>query len=167
MGVEVEKNPDLVAARVVDEVVEIIEGSEGGIYGLCVGGVGLNGSKEDGVDAEGLNVVEALGDAVEATTAGGAEVDRVHLVDDGVLPPNVSAHAGADPAGAGEGLGWSRRDKDAGEEKREELAGSRYGHAPSNLRCYARSQVSGIDGLCAGAAGRTAAKIVDACVFMG
>jgi hypothetical protein len=71
-----------------------------------MGGVGLEDGKEEGVGAKGVDVVEALGDAVE--TAGGwvvaggrVEVDWVHLVDDGVLPPDVGVEAGAGPAGAG------------------------------------------------------------------
>jgi hypothetical protein len=45
---------------------------------------------------------------------GRVEVEGVHLVDDGVLPPDVGVHAGAGPAGAGEGLGWSAWREHAG-----------------------------------------------------
>ena len=109
LGVEVEEDAEVAAAGLVDEVVEIVEGAEGGVDGLGVGGVGLDGGEEDGVDTEGLDVVEALGDAVERAAAGGAEVSGVYLVDDGVLPPKVDVHAGADPAGAGEGLRGGER----------------------------------------------------------
>jgi hypothetical protein len=81
---------------------------------LGVGGVGLDGGEEEGVGAEGVDVVETLGYAVEAAAGGvfvggRVEIERIHLVDDGVLPPDVGVHAGADPARASEGLGWSAR----------------------------------------------------------
>ena len=95
---------DVVAAGFVDEVVEIVEGAIGRVDGLRVGGVGLDGGEEEAVDAEGLDVVETLGDAVETAAAVGAEVDRIDFVDDGMFPPDVGIDAGADPAGAGEGL---------------------------------------------------------------
>jgi hypothetical protein len=52
------------------------------------------------------------------------------VVDDGVLPPDVGAHSGADPAGTSEGLGWNDRgiETGAGEAEGEESAGSRHGH---------------------------------------
>ena len=68
-------------------------------------GSGWMVGEEERVDAEGLDVVEVLGDAVEAAAAGGAEVDGIYLVDDGVLPPDVRVDAGAGPAGACEDLG--------------------------------------------------------------
>ena len=43
VGVEVEQDADVVAAGFVDEVVEIVEGAVGGVDGLGVGGVGLDG----------------------------------------------------------------------------------------------------------------------------
>ncbi len=109
VGVEVEEDADVVAAGLVDEVVEIVEGAVGRVDGLGVGGVGLDGSEEQGVCAERVDVIEMLGDAVETAACcgsinGGAEVEGVHLVDDGVLPPNVGVHAGTDPAWAGQGL---------------------------------------------------------------
>ena len=88
----------------MDEVVEIIERAVSRIEGLGVVGVGLEGGKEKGVRAEGMDVVEMQSDAVEGVASGGVEVDGVDLVDDGVLPPDVGVDAGADPAGAGEGL---------------------------------------------------------------
>ena len=107
------------AAGLVDEIVEIVERAVGGVDGLGVGGVGLDGGEEEGVGAEGVDVVEALGYAVEAAgcwvfVGGRVEVEGVHLVDDGVLPPDVGVHAGADPTGAGEGLGGSARGEQAG-----------------------------------------------------
>ncbi len=59
-GVEIEQDADVVTAGLVDEVVEIVEGAVGGVDGLGVGSVGLDGGEEEGVDAEGLNVVEML-----------------------------------------------------------------------------------------------------------
>ena len=64
--VEVEKDADVAAAGFVDEVVEIVEGAIGGVEGLGVGRVRLEGGKEDGVGAEGVNVVEMLRDAMES-----------------------------------------------------------------------------------------------------
>ncbi len=134
-GVEVEQDADVAAAGFVDEVVEIVEGAVGGVDGLGVGGVGLDGGEEEGVGAEGVDVVEALGYAVETAgcgvfVGGRVEVEGVHLVDDGVLPPDVGVHAGAGPAGAGEGLGGSARSEQAGagQAEGEESAGSRHGH---------------------------------------
>ena len=133
--VEVEQDADVVAAGFVDEVVEIVEGTVDGVDGLCVRGVGLDGGEEDGVGAEGVDVVETLGNAVEAAgcwvfVGGRVEVERVYLVDDGMLPPDVGVHAGADPAWTGESLGVSARSEQAraGEAEGEESAESRHGH---------------------------------------
>jgi hypothetical protein len=133
--VEVEQDADVAAAGFVDEVVEIVEGAVDGVDGLRVRGIWLDGGEEDGVGAEGMDVVEALGDAVETAgrwvlVGGRVEVEGIHLVDDGVLPPDVGVHAGAEPAGAGEGLGWCawRIEEGAGEAEGEESAGSRHGH---------------------------------------
>jgi hypothetical protein len=67
---------------------------------------------------------------VEAGTASGVEVDGVHLVDDGVLPPDVGVHPRAGPAGAGEGLAWSAGSEQAGagQGEDEESASGRHGH---------------------------------------
>ena len=78
LRIEVEQDADVVAAGFVDEIVEIVEGAVGGVDGLGVGGVGLDGGEEDGVGAEGLDVVEALGDAVEA--AGAVSVGGLKLM---------------------------------------------------------------------------------------
>ncbi len=107
-GVEVEQDADVVAAGLVDEVVEIVEGAVGGVDGLRVGCVGLDGGEEEAVGTEGLDVVEMLGDAVETAAVGGAEVDGIDLIDDGMFPPNVGADAGAGPAGACEDLSLGR-----------------------------------------------------------
>ena len=118
VGVEVEQDAEVAAAGFVDEIVEIVEGAVGGVDRLRVRGVGRDFGEKDGVCAEGVDVVEALGDAVKAArcwvfVGGRVEVERVHLVDDGVLPPDVGVHSGADPARAGEGLGWcARREQD-------------------------------------------------------
>jgi hypothetical protein len=71
---------------------------------LGAGGVGLDGSEEERVGAEGVDVVEALRDAVEAAAVVGVEVCGIYLIDDGVLPPEVGGDSGADPAGPGESL---------------------------------------------------------------
>ena len=89
--------------------------------------IGLESCEENRVDSEGMDVIEMLGNAVETAVFGGAEVDWIYLVDDGVLPPDVGAHAGAYPAGSGEGLRQDRRG-DAGEAECEKSAGSRHGH---------------------------------------
>jgi hypothetical protein len=94
------------------------------------------GGEEDGVDAEGVDVVEALGDAFEVAGAVGvgvAEGARVDLVEDGVLEPGLRGEAGADPAGAGEGLGvesdgareCGERDGESGEDGFRGSDGSR------------------------------------------
>jgi hypothetical protein len=118
-----------VAAGFVDEVVEIVEGTEGWVDGLGVSGVGLEGGEEEAIDAEGLDVVEVLSDAVEAAAAGWAEVGGVYLVDDGVLPPDVGVDAGASPAGAGEDLSDGGRDERTGEAEGEESARCQCSHA--------------------------------------
>jgi hypothetical protein len=135
VGIEVEQDADVAAAGFVDEVVEIVEGAVGGVDGLSVGGVGLDGREEEGVGAEGVDVVETLGDAVETAACCGfvdwrVEVEGVHLVDDRVLPPDVGVDAGADPAGAGEGLGQSAGSEQAGvgQGEDEESARGRHGH---------------------------------------
>ena len=51
---------------------------------------GIEGREPDGVDAQVLQVVEPLGDAVQVADAVAVRVlkaARVNLVDDGVLPP--------------------------------------------------------------------------------
>jgi hypothetical protein len=65
---------------------------------------------------------------VKAAAFSGAEVDRVYLVDDRMLPPDVCIHARAGPAWTGEGLGWSWREKEASETEGEKSAGNRHGH---------------------------------------
>ena len=108
----------------MDEVVQIVQSTESGVDGLGVRGAGLDGSEEERVDAERAEVVEALGYSVEATAAGGAEVGGIDVVDDGVLPPEVSGHSGADPAGTSESLCRRGRVKGAGEQDGEESEGS-------------------------------------------
>jgi len=103
-GIEVEENADVAAAGLVDEVVEVVECAQGGIDRLGVGRIGLDGGEEERVGAEGVDVVEALRDAVEAGAVVGVEVCGIYLIDDGVLPPEVGGDAGADPARAGESL---------------------------------------------------------------
>ncbi len=94
----VEDDADFALAGFGDEVVEVGEGSVLGIDGFVVGDVvaevdlrrGVHGGDPDGVDAEGLEVVEALGDAVEvadAVSVGVLKAAGVDLVDYGVLPP--------------------------------------------------------------------------------
>src|SRR5262249_20193263 len=121
-----------------------------GVDGLRVRSVGLDGSEKDGVGTEGADVVETLGHAVEAAACcrivrGGAEVHGGYVVDDGVVPPGIGAHAGADPAGTGQGLGCSACEVQTTEGKTEceESAASRLGHCACYSRCYARSGVSG------------------------
>ncbi len=81
---QIEQDAHVAAAGLTAEVVEIVEGSDGGIERLGMGGVGLDVGEQDGVGAERMDVVEALGDAFEAF---GAEAVRVDLINDGVLPP--------------------------------------------------------------------------------
>ena len=133
VGVEVEHDTDVVAAGLMDEVVEIVEGAVGGVDGLGVRGVGLDGGEEEDVGAERLDVFEALGDAVEAAACwdfvdGGTEVEGVHFVDDGLLPPDVGVDAVADPAGASEGLGVSGCGESGGETEGEKSTKGQCGH---------------------------------------
>ena len=84
-------------------------------------------SEKDGVGAEGVDVVEAMNDAVKRTVSGRTEVDRVDLVDDGALPPEVGGDAGADPARAGKRLRCGEghgRDESVSEAEGEKSAGS-------------------------------------------
>ena len=94
----VEDDADVVLLRFGDETVEVGEGAVLGVDVFVVGDVvaevdlwrGVHGRDPDGVDAELLEVVEALGDAVEvadAVAVGVLEGARVDLVDDCVLPP--------------------------------------------------------------------------------
>ena len=137
-GGEVKQDADVVAAGLVDQIVKVVEGSQGWIDRLGLGRVGLDGSEEDGVDTQGMEVVEMLRDAAEGAAFGGAEVGGVNVVDDGVLPPRVRIHAGSGPARTGEGLCQCGGGKGAGEEEGEESAGS-FGHTvvlemlPENL----------------------------------
>jgi len=128
LGVEVEQDTNVSAAGFVDEVVEIVEGAVGGVEGLGVGGVWLERGEEKSIGAEGPNVIKMLDDTMKAAAFGGAEVDRVYLVDDRMLPPNVRVHAGAGPAWTGEGLGWNWREKEASEAEGEKSAENRHSH---------------------------------------
>jgi hypothetical protein len=99
-----------------------------------VGGVGLEGGEEEGVDTEGVDVVEALHNAFKAAAFGGVEVDGIHFVDDGMFPPDVGGDTGAGPAGTGEDLRfcvWARdkRGIGEGETKGEEPAGGWCDHS--------------------------------------
>ncbi len=109
VGDHVEDDADVALFGLGDQAVEVGEGSVLGIDVAVVGDVvaevdlggGVHGGEPDGVDAEVLQVVEPLGDAVEvadAVTVGVLEAAGVDLVDDGVLPPGVAA------AGCGCGL---------------------------------------------------------------
>ena len=113
----------MAAAGFSEKIIEVVQGAEAWGNLLCVGRVGLERREEDGVSAEGVNVVEALGDAVQIAAAGGVEVGGVHLVDDGSLPPEIGCHARSHPAGSREGLGSSEgncRSQSAGETEGEE-----------------------------------------------
>ena len=83
------------------------------------GGTGLERGEEKGVGAEGVNVIEALGETLYVI-----EAAWVGLVDDGVSPPGTGAHAGADPAGTGQSLGDGGRGE---EECKEEGAAGGHG----------------------------------------
>lgn len=78
--------------------VEVVEGAQAGIdvpvVGDVIAAVGefarIEGAQPQGVDAEGGEVGEALGDALqvpEAVTVGVGEAAGVDLVDDGLSPP--------------------------------------------------------------------------------
>jgi hypothetical protein len=125
--VEVEQDADVAAASFVDEFVEIVEGTVDEVEGLGMGRVGLECGEKESVNAEGVNVVETLGDTVETAASGGTEVDRVYLVDDRTFPPDVCGDAGASPAGTGKDLGFGgsacdKRGGGAGETKGKESA---------------------------------------------
>lgn len=66
------------------------------------------------------------GDGFEAVFT---EVFGVELVEDGVFPPGLGVHAGAGPAGAGEGLREGRGRECEGEEE-----GSQRGHGAPIVR---------------------------------
>jgi hypothetical protein len=81
-----------------DEAVEVGHGAVLGVDGFVVRDVvaeidlrrGVAGGEPDGVDAEGFEVVEVGGDAVQvadAVAVGVLITARVDLVDDGVFPP--------------------------------------------------------------------------------
>ena len=95
----VEDDADVALLGFGDEAVEVGEGAVLGVDVFVVGDVvaevdlrrGVHGRDPDGVDAEGLEVVEALGDAVEvadAVAVGVLEGAGVDLVDDGVVLPS-------------------------------------------------------------------------------
>jgi hypothetical protein len=132
---EVEQDADVVATGLVDEIVEVVNGSQGGIDRLGVSGVGLDGGEEKRVDSQGVEIVEALGEAVEGAAFGGADVGGVYVVDDSVFPPGVGTHAGAGPTGTGEGL--CRCGGEGAGEKESEESGMSLGHTLV-LECYAR-----------------------------
>ena len=71
-----------------------------------------------------MEVVEALGEAVERTAFRGAEISGVYVVDDGVLPPGVGVHAGAGPARTSQCLCQCEGRKGAGEKEEENSTGS-------------------------------------------
>jgi hypothetical protein len=91
-------------------------------------GIWLKCGEEKSIGTEGPNVIKVLDDTVKAAAFGGAEVDWVHLVDDGMFPPDVCVDAGAGPAWTGKGLGWSWREKEASEAEGEKSAEGRHSH---------------------------------------
>jgi hypothetical protein len=85
-----------------DQVVEVLERAVLRVDVLVVGDVvaevdlrrRIDGREPDGVDAESLQVVEPLGDAVQVADAVAVRIlktARVDLVDDCVLPPVLLA----------------------------------------------------------------------------
>ncbi len=122
----VEQDADVVVARGGEQAVEVGEGAvlgvDGGVAGDVVAevdlGRGVHGRDPDGVDAEGLEVGEALSDAVEVADAVVIcvlKAARVDLVDDGVVIP------GGVGGGGGLGEGWVG-EKEGEEEERDEGA---------------------------------------------
>ena len=94
----VHDDADIALASFGDEVVEVGHGSVGGVDGGVVGdivavvdaGRGIHRSDPDGVDAEGLQIVEAGGDAfdvADAVAVGILKTARVDLVENRVTPP--------------------------------------------------------------------------------
>ncbi len=94
----VHDDADVALVGLGDQAVEVGEGAVLRIDVLVVGDVvaevdlrrGIDGREPDGVDAELLQIVEALGDAVQvadAVAVGILKAARIDLVDDGVLPP--------------------------------------------------------------------------------
>jgi len=117
----------MAAAGLTEEVVEIVQAAECWVDSFRVSRVGLKMGEKYGVRAEGVNVVEAMNDAMEGTVSGGAEVDGIDLIDDGALPPDVGGYAGTYPAGAREGLSCGEGSccrKGRGDAKGEDSAGS-------------------------------------------
>ena len=79
------------------EMVEVVEVGHGAVAaGSGEGGRG----KQQGIDAEGAQGVEADGEGFEVDRGG-----RRDLIEDGVTPPGVGAGAGSGEAGAGHALG--------------------------------------------------------------
>ncbi len=100
----VQDDADVALLALGDEVVHVGEGAVLRVNGLVVGDVvaevdlggRVHGRDPDGVDAEGFEVAEALGDAVEVANAvavGVLKAARVDLVEDGMFPPGAIVHS--------------------------------------------------------------------------
>ena len=95
---ELGDDPDLAPVRFLDEAIEVVQRSVGGVNVLVVGDVvavvlerrRIEGQQPQRIDAEPLEIRELAGQARKVTDAVGRAVDKrphMRLVDDRVLVP--------------------------------------------------------------------------------
>ncbi len=123
-GLRSSRNAEVAAAGLVDQVVKIVERAIRRRDRRRLAGIQRNMGKEKRIDAERLDVVEVLCNAMQSAAARRVEVGRIDLVDDGVLPPGIGIDAGTLPSGARKGLGADRRDH-----------GTQQGHGENATEC--------------------------------
>ena len=127
----VEEHPDVVCSRLLEQAVEVRERPVLRVDVLVVGDViaevdlgrGVHGRDPDRIDAEGLEVIEPLRDAVEIAdpvAVGILEAARIDLVDHRVLPPGVGVGRSGCPRRRRAARFVSPRDAPGGEQTRAE-----------------------------------------------
>ncbi len=136
---EIEDEPDSAGVALLDELVHIGDGSVGRVDRLVVRDIVahvdlgriVHGREPDGVDAERLDVVEALDDALDvahAVIVAVAEGSGPDLVDDGIAEPE-GPRAGADHRVVGRHFRWEEgvgKDSERDGRKRvESISGKR------------------------------------------
>jgi len=103
IGHDVEHDLDVALARLGDQPVDRTQVAKDRLHGAVVGdvvadiGIRRNGDRvqPDGIDAQPLQVVEAIDDALQVTDAiavGVLERSRIGLIDDAFPPPFPSGH---------------------------------------------------------------------------